>query len=252
MVTTPEARRILAAAVHECCAPAGLLGFALADNHLHLELTCDRAMAGRVARRLALMLGWRLKILEGVEMRFIKPILDGAHLANTFRYLARQAERHGIDPSFDPWCETTSVPDLLGLRPAGRHVIEQVRTWLPRTTQDDVMRLIGLPGLREVPRANEPLDEVVDAALAAMMLPSLAGAGREVCRARRAIVAVVGARMSTAELAQLVGLSPCSLRRVRRQAADPALVRAIELQLGLRQLRRQRGVGLRDVSCCSS
>ena len=239
LVTSPEARRILARAVHECCAEAGLLGFALADNHLHLQLTCSRAKAGRVARRLGMMLGWRLHLIEGMETRFIKPIKDGAHLLNTFRYLVRQAERHGVDPAFDPWCETTSLPDLLGIRPAGGHVIRQVGLWLPRLTIEDVMQFAGLPRLAALTPTAEPLDEVVDAALAASMLPSLASGGSEIRGARRAIVAVVGQRLGVTELARLVNLAPSSLRRVRKLPADAALVQGIQRQLGLRRLRRE-------------
>ena len=239
LVTSPEARRILARAVHECCAEAGLLGFALADNHLHLQLTCSRAEAGRVARRLGQMLGWRLRIIEGMETRFIRPIENGSHLKNTFRYLAGQAVRHGVDPCFDPWCETTSLPDLLGIRPAGGHVIRQVGLWLPRLTIEDVMQFAGLPRLAALTPTTEPVDELVDAALATAMLPSLVGGGSEIRAARRAIIAVVGQRQSATELARLVELAPSSLRRVRQEPADPSLVLGIQRQLGLRQLRRQ-------------
>ncbi len=48
-------------------------------------------------------------------------------------------------------------------------------------------------------------------------------------------------QLSARRLTALLGIAPRSVRRLRDQRANPALVQAIRLQLGLRARRAERG-----------
>ena len=244
IATTPEARRILARAILESCGDAGLLAFGLADNHVHLLLACSRARAGRAAKRLALMLGWRLQIFDGFERPHYEPIADGAHLKNAFRYVLRQPLRHGLDPSIDPWFETTSLPDLLGLRVPLAPIVDNVRTWLPRLRAKDALEMVDLDAqiveeLNRIEPAQERPEvegsEWLDVALAAAALPALEGLDRQTMSVRRAIIEAVGSSLRPRELSQLVGLGESTVRRLRKAPVDERLLHAMRRQLAFRQ-----------------
>lgn len=249
IATTPEARRILARAVHESCGDAGLLSFGLADNHVHLVLACCYARASRAAKRLALMLGWRLEISGGFERPGFERIADGAHLRNAFRYTLRQALGHRLDPGADPFFESTSLPDLLGLRLPLAPIIDNVRTWLPRLCAADALDMLDLDGraIIEDLRARassrtlveSSVDELVDVGLSAALLPSLEGFSTRAMALRRAIIELAEPWLRPAALSRLVGLAPSTLRRVRKGPVDQGLLRAMRRQLAFRQCRRE-------------
>lgn len=236
IAATPVARRILARAVHEACEGAGLLAFGLADNHLHLLLCGERAVVGRAARRLSLMLGWRLSIASGFQQAYIQPIRDGAHLFSTFRYVMRQGERHDLDPAADPWMEATSIPDVLGLRPLGAGVITCVKRALPRARPYDVYEIAGIDRL---PKLDGPLADAAEAGCVATALPSLAGKGQQPRCARRAVIELVGDRLRAGDCARLVGIASSTLRRVRSEPYDPDILLALQRVLGFMRERRR-------------
>lgn len=233
---TPEARRVLARAVHESCGAAGLLAFGLADNHLHLLLCGDRAQVSKAAMRLSQMLGWRLSIAGGFLPAYIKPIRDGAHLLSTFRYVMRQGERHGLDPASDPWLEATSVPDLLGVRPLGASLIDQVKVRLPRLTAADVLEVASMGRL---PLLDGPLEDAPEAARLVACRGTLAGKGRSAREIRRALIELIGDRLAPRDCAELLEIGASTLRRVRREKVEPTLVLALRRGLGLITERRR-------------
>lgn len=207
---------------------AGLLAFGLADTHLHSENACDRQVAGELAKRIELSLDRRLGHRCGFAPVYLKPIEDARHLYSAFRYIVRQQQRHGIDT--DPLHEASNLHDLLGLRLLGASTIVPVRRLLPRVTRAELLELFGISELQP---ADGPLAQVVAATLAAAALPALAGSSQQVVSARRAAIEVVAGRLPAAGLAALLGISVRRLYELRHEPPDPALVRAVKLQLHL-------------------
>jgi hypothetical protein len=167
-----------------------------------------------------------------------EPILKQQHLINCFNYILKQQPRHNL--AWDPYLEASNLPDLLGLRLIGAHTIRHVKTLLPRV---DRRQLLGYLGLSTLEPADGPLEQVVPAALAAAALSDLRGRGPEKAAARRAVMEIVGSRMTLTELATGMEVNRRTLQRARPVAVDAALVKAIRLQLGLRSLKADQSMG---------
>lgn len=168
-----------------------------------------------------------------------EPIRDQRHLLNTLRYVLTQHERHGLEVL--SFLEATNLPDLLGLRLIGLYTRDNVLRCLPRIRPATLLEWVGLPGLRP---ADGPLTALGEATLSATALSSLDARSQPVLEARRAMLEVVGASLKIADLAQHLGVTERTLYRLRHRPANHDLVRAIRLQLGLRQtLQGQRAQG---------
>ncbi|MBI4700974.1 MAG: hypothetical protein HY744_07415 [Deltaproteobacteria bacterium] len=230
--TQPQ-RRMLARVVLEQGRGCGLLAFRGADTHLHLEVPCDRPAAGRLVRRLKNAVWRRLELPIHFDPVRLKAIEGQHHLRNLFLYVLRQEQHHGI--GLDPYHDSSNLPDLLGMRLLGGYTVANVRAFLPRVTRAELLDLLGLADLDRVPwSAAQLASYLADSAAAAAALPGLAGRSDEVVQARRAAVHVAREVLSTHELAALLGFSERSVLRLRREAPQPELVRAVELQLRLR------------------
>jgi hypothetical protein len=227
-----EERRILARTVLECSRDSQLLAFSQADTHLHEVPACDREQAGRLAHSIETRLRWRLRLAVHFAPVYIKPIEDGRHLYNTFRYILRQPERHGL--TLDPNREASNLPDLLGLRPLGGYSAGNVRQLLPRVRREELLELFGAP---EIQPTDDPLACLVEATLAAAALPSLSGYGAEVNVARRAAIEVANDRLSARELGSLLGVARRTIFLRKTRPADAILVLAIRRQLCLQAQR---------------
>jgi hypothetical protein len=90
--------------------------------------------------------------------------------------------------------------------------------------------MLGVPDLAT---SSADTTYLAQAAAAALALPDLQGQHRDALRARRAAVACA-ASLSTNEIAELLGMHPRAVQRLRVQAAEPELVTAVDLQLRLR------------------
>lgn len=218
-------RRALASIVLRAGERCGLLGFGLADNHLHLLVLgalrpsalateCGRAIpllhaAGRCARA-------RFSAVDHL-----------AHLANTLRYVHRQDLKHGVDQ--DPRREGTSLPDLLGLRVVAPWLVRRARVTLPRLRGRELVGELGVDALEE--RIVPSL--LVDAAAAALGLSTLTGRAGPVLLARCAAVQVGSAALYDRELVELLGVSIRTVERARTVPIAPALLRAVRLQMDL-------------------
>ena len=224
----PRERRMLARVVLAKGSEMGLLGFGLADNHLHIESACDRCAAGKLAQAVGSGLKQRLRLDAPFVPAFIKPVEDARHLYATFRYVLRQPAHHRLDA--DPLREASNLPDLLGLRTLGAYTRANVRRHLPRIRGAELLELLGV---HELAAADGPLDRLFEATLAATALPALAGSAPEVCAARAALVAVAAGRVRSEVLAGLLGVSCRTVSRLQAGSADPELTSAIRLQLGL-------------------
>ncbi|MBN1945294.1 MAG: hypothetical protein JW797_06425 [Bradymonadales bacterium] len=225
---TTEERRLVARLVLAQGQMENLLCFGLADCHLHLEAVCEIQAGLQLARRIELSLFRRLGLNVRFAPAYVEPIRDIRHLANTFDYILGQSRHHGLN--WDPLHEATNLPDLIGMRLIGRYTIANVRRYLPRVSRKQLLGHLGIPDLQP---SEGPLERIVEAVLAATALSGLQGKSRELAEARRALVAVVGRRMTAARLAPLVGVSPQMITRLRHGPVNQELVQAIQLQLGL-------------------
>ncbi len=226
---TPAHRRILARVVLEQGRRDRLFVFDCPDSHLHVAAGCDRAAAGRLTHRITSSLTQRLGIPVGFVQYSPRPIEDQRHLDYTARYILRQRQHHGLP--IDPRAEASSAADLLGLRTLGRYTVENVRQYLPRLSQADVLALSGLGSLRSVDTCADAC-QLEEAMRAAGCLNQLSGATREIIALRAAAVAAVGNRVATPTLATWLKVNRRTVQRLRNRHSDPALVRAIRLQLG--------------------
>jgi hypothetical protein len=230
---SPEERRQVARALLELARQAELLAFGLADTHLHLLAGCAREAAGQLARRVEISLVQRLSLEVGFVPAYLKPVDEGNHLYRAFTYVLEQTTHHGL--SWDPLHEASNLPDLLGMRLLGAYTAATVRRRLPRITRQDLLSRMGIGELQPV---DGPAELVTRAALAAAGLPSLNGKFPEAVEARRAVVQLLR-DLPLAQRAVLLGVADRTVRDLRRRPADPRLVQAIRLQLGLMQQRAQ-------------
>lgn len=225
---TIAARRILARTILELGRDHGLYAFGCADTHVHLAARVDRATAGRLTGAIESSLRQRLALPVGFTQHPPKPIVDQHHLIGTIRYVLRQLSRHGV--SSDPRSEGTSLPDLLGLRLIGAYTRTNMQRWLPRLGLPDWLEALGVT---ELAPADGPLGRILPAALAAGCRTDLAGSRPEVVALRGAIVAVIGDRLTTREIAALLHKTPRAIQLLRKRPVDEELAQAIRLQLGL-------------------
>lgn len=226
-------QRVLSRVVLEQGRRDGLLGFSMPDTHLHLQALCSERAASRLSQRIAASLKQRLALPVSFVTYPHQPIRSQRHLFNSLRYLVTQHEHHGVELRSS--LEASNIPDLLGLRLVGRYTRDNLRRCLPRLQRATLLEWLGLSGLRP---ADGPTPDLIGATLAAAALPSLHGKSRPVVQARRAFLEVVGDRLSSAESAHLLGVTRRAVTALKSRTADPDLVQAIRLQLGLNQLLR--------------
>lgn len=226
-------RRMVVRAIHRIAEALPILGFGLADTHLHTESLGDAALANEIARRIGSSLRHRLRLPVGFHLLPARPIGDIWHLGHCLRYINTQASHHGV--GWERWYEATSLPDLLGLRPRGAFLAVRVREHLPRIRRSELLHWLGVSQIR--PAHGTP-EEICQAALAASALHSFRGYAPETNALRRAVIAITGGAVGRRELASLLGVSMRHVTRLRSDPPEPELLSAIPLNLGLpRELR---------------
>lgn len=241
-------RRWMARAVLEVGKSFSLISFRGADCHLHGALPGERPRAVEFARRCRIRLKQGLRLDVDFAPTRYKDIQSQSHLTHALHYQFDQEKHHGTacDPAFD----ASNVPDLLGMRLTGSYTRQNVQTYLPRITRDDIIRHLDV-----VPEQGPLLLETLaDAAAAALALPDLQGRSRLVVEARRAAVQVGREGFGGPRLAQALSLTKQGIYTlVRHEPADPALRTAVELQWrfrsGLLVLERQRGLDAGALRC---
>ncbi len=232
-----QEQRILARVVLRQGRPDGLLAFSVPDTHLHLQALCSVRDASRLSQRITASLRQRL----GLPVPFVayphEPIRSQQHMSNGLRYIVTQHRRHGVP--LHSFLEATSIPDLLGARLLGQYIQDNVQRCLPRLRRSTLLEWLGLAEV-DLQREPEPSDaspqEILGATLAATALPDLTGKSRPVVAARRAFLQVTGSRSSSAEEADVLGLTRRAVTKLKRQPANLDLVQAIHQQLRLMHL----------------
>jgi hypothetical protein len=237
----------------------GLIAFRIADTHLHALVVCPRDEAGAFARATEVGLHFVLGLPVAFEPARIRPVLDQRHLGNSFRYILRQEERHGI--AADPLHDGSSLADLLGLRTVGAYMRATVAANLPRIRGEELLTYLGVDlgiDLDAVPSAfgagslsaappllggvnvgAVPIDprDLADAAAASLGLTRLSGRSRAHRAAQSAAVHLAKrAGLRQEDVAQSAGISSRTVRRFDvRPVHDEAVLHAVELQLLLRK-----------------
>ena len=144
-----------------------------------------------------------------------------------------QDEHHRLGN--DPFHDGSNVPDLLRMRGVGASTCGHVAELLPRIHRSDILEAIGL----EDPDGAEFVDgDIADAAAAAMAIADLRGRSRRVIVARAAAIELCRAHLSTAEIADRLGIDRRTVQRLSLRAPNQGLVRAIAQQLTMRTRHR--------------
>ncbi len=211
-----------------------LLGFLVKNTHLRLGIGGDEGQ--ELARRIEIALANLLGDTARFEPARTTAIDGQWHLDSSVRQLLRQA---GGDHD-DPLAEGSNLPDLLGLRLLGLHTCAAMRRALPRVDRQD---LLGCLGLDRLEPANGPLEALPDAAAAALALPDLRARSAPAIAGRRAVIEIAADRLTSPQIGKLLGLHRATVAALRREPAAPELVRAVQLQLGLRHARTRQRLG---------
>jgi hypothetical protein len=238
IAVTTGAKRTLARVVLEAGRPYRLLMARAVRNELYLVSACSYPEALRFAHQVGQSLRGKLALPSPFPAPHVVPLQSRQQLCDAFW--------RGVRPppasrdSSDPFGEASNLPDLLGLRLVGRHTVLCVERLLPRVARTDLARSLGvtLHQLTAGPISSRALEQLADAAAAAVAAPDLDGLSRQACDARRAAVRLAGPALSVPRIAGLLRCSDRSVRGLAKQPADPLLVEAIVRQLRLRSAPR--------------
>ncbi len=221
------AQRTLAVTTHRVGEAFGLYAFRAAGDHFHVAAQCDRPSAGRLAQALGSALTQALDLSSGFGPTFLKPMTNQAHVEETFAYVHRNAEKHGVGN--DPMHEASSLPGLLGLRLVPPGFIPRVRSLLPRVHRGQLLGLLGVDALEPCVR----IELLADAAAGAVGLPTLDGTLLST-RARASAVRLALPTVPISALADALDLTERSVRRLRTWNQEPDLDRMVGLRMGHR------------------
>lgn len=206
-----------------------VLAWRMVDTHLHvLVLLCEEGVDALV-RRLRMVMA---RHHPGVPLLLARrlPVRNQWHLAEAFRYVLAQDAHHGVGS--DPLQEGSAVLDILGMRVSGAAIALRVREHLPRVTRAELLVHLGVTALEPA----TGVAHLADAASAAFALGVLTGRAADVNTARSA--AIHAATGTPAQVAAALGVSTRCVQRTLVERAPPdAHVRAVRLQMALRQAR---------------
>ncbi len=225
---SPEHRRAVARVFHRKGQSFGLLAFSAADTHLHSLVCCGRKDAGEFARRVEISLHYHIPLHIGFSPAHLVPMRDQQHLERTFHYIHNQQKRHGLKN--DPFHDGSSLSDLLGLRVGfpwpGRVMEEQ----LPRVRVEDLWVHLDQDAIETFTNEEEDLLSIGLSATGGR-----AEHQRDLAVARAAVIQLVGAGTSTAELAFRLGCGKSAINRLRNRRVPSSLLDAVTLQLKIRE-----------------
>ncbi|MFZ5481181.1 MAG: hypothetical protein ACOZNI_30765 [Myxococcota bacterium] len=207
-----ESRRALAREVLGRGRPHGLIAFRAAGDGLRALFAADSDAVCFWAHGLP----WNVAA-------WVEPLRDGGAVRTAMRAIA-------VDDPDDPTWEASSLPDLAGMRVAGRYTRARVREFSPGVTPKAALDWMHV-------RVGTPVVDgarLADAAAAAVGLPDLRGESRLRWLAQRAAIEVADGELPDPELALALDLALPILRTMRGMPAHDAVVRAIRMQLAAR------------------
>ena len=222
-------RRLLADAILQVSLGFPLLAFRISDTHIHLLVMGSAEGAAEVARRIEISLQRRLKPGLPFVPAWVQDVKGQSHLEGLFKYVLNQDRHHGS--RVDPLHDGSNLPDLLGMRVAGRATAAVVREFLPRVRRAHLIEHLGIDALGE---AVGPLDALRDATTSAACLASLTGRGARQVAARVAAIHAVSGEATQEQVGAALGIAVSSVRRLAAETPTPQLVRAIRQQLDAR------------------
>ncbi len=220
----------------------GLLAFGVADTHMHALLACDRPAAGRFVHDLEVSLRHHLELPIPFAPARFTPVETQRHLRDSLRYVFGQDDPHGLQR--DPFREGTNLPDLLGARTEGCWTAAGFARLMPRVGRPELLRYMPWGPDLELPAPTSALDLLPEAGAAVALVPELTGRPEPVVATRRAAVHLAVPHLGPARTARLLSIGRSSVHRLLRQPADPARVRALTLQVRMRQASATAGRAL--------
>ncbi len=221
------AQRMLAVTMHRIGERFGLYAFRASGDHLHTGNRCDREQAAAFAQALGSALTQSLALPVGFAATYFEPMLHQRHVEETFTYIHRNTEKHGVGN--DPTHEASSIQALLGLRTAPAGFIPRVRAVVPKVRRAPLLKLLGVEALEPCVR----IELLADAAAGAVGLTTLDLSDLAV-RARGAAVRVAASSAPLDLIAAALGFAERSARRARSAPPEPALEQMIALRMGHR------------------
>jgi hypothetical protein len=224
---TLGARRRLARVLVRVGEAHDILAFRAAGDHLHVLAVAGDP--GRAAQAIGSALTQALCLPIGMLPAHAEPLRDRRHFESAFRYVLRNADKHGRTD--DPMGDGSAVQELLGLRIGGSGIIQRVRGMLPGIDRAALLEALGVDALVE----DLQSEWLADAAAGAVGFPSLRAPPRLLRRAAAAAARVARA-LPSAEVAALLGMTARSVQRARALPPEPLLDRAIGLRMGLRRV----------------
>lgn len=205
--------------------------FCVVDDHLHAVIVCGEPRLQTRVRALTRS----VRALAAVEVNptHVRRVEGRKHMLTLLDYVLRQPSKHDL-PGHPALWEGGCLPDLVGARYLPGLSLRIVEA-LPRASQADALRAVGLPESPLVPldldalRTLGPARLVSAAAAATGSDPQLRGKRRCEAAARRAACALAKkAGIPMSELAWLLGVTP---RACRRMVAHPGVVGLEEVVL---------------------
>jgi hypothetical protein len=197
--------------------------FCLVDDHLHAVIVCDeRTLQPRVR---ALTRSARALAAVEVNPTHLRVVEGRRHMQTLLEYVLRQPSKHDLPVHPALW-EGSCLPDLVGARylPGLRLRIGDA---LPRTTQAEALRAVGLPESRLEPVALDTVRSLGPARLLGACAaatgsdPRLQDKRRSEASARR--VACTLAKASCIPMSELAWHLGVTRRACRRMVAHPGI-----------------------------
>ena len=214
--------------------------FAIVDDHVHLALTSDRTVAGRVARNGLVAL--RKLAAARLEPAHIRAIETRAHAQWLVTYLLDQPRKHGL-PAHPALWSGSCFPDLAGARVVpGFSLGTRLAEALPRFRLREAYAAVGLPPTELAPVDGDRIrrlgaDRLCRAAAAALAQPFPLHGKRAPTTLARAAACHLGrgSGIPTSELTHVLAITPQAVLRLAAQDVDPALLHAVSLRLALEE-----------------
>jgi hypothetical protein len=203
----------------------GVYAWCAADTHLHIGAFCSEEEARELARRVKIAMQRLFSYGVPFHDARIRPVYDQSHASNLLHYIIGQSAHHAAPQ--DDAHEANCIHDLLGARVIASWLAVRLREHLARVTRESLLAPLGLRSFNE----RSALD--LNAIAAAFALPGLDGPGADAIAARR-VAAHLATPAERPELAEALGVSPRTLRRLASEPVHEGHLRAIRRQLGLR------------------